>query len=196
MTQETPHLIQKIERGLELPDGFLVRLLNERDDWSFIIKTHALVESAVNHALVAKLRKREVSNVIARLALSNESTGKLALVKSLGLLEREHRTFIRWLSELRNHIVHDVRNVDFQLNAYADELDSREPRLFRKRFGAIFKQTSSESLVAPGVPERRTIIWASASAIAGLCYVVKSREDLDIKIEQYQIESFENFIKL
>ena len=89
MTQETPHLIQNIERGLELPDGFLIRLLNERDDWSFIIKTHALVESAVNHALIAKLRKREVSKVIARLDLSNESTGKLALVKSLGLAQQE-----------------------------------------------------------------------------------------------------------
>ena len=196
MTQETPHLIQNIERGLELPDGFLIRLLNERDDWSFIIKTHALVESAVNHALIAKLRKREVSKVIARLDLSNESTGKLALVKSLAFSSASiARSFVGSPNSATT-LCTTFETSTSSMNAYAEELDSREPHLFRKRFGAMFKQTTGESLLAPGVPERRTIIWASASVIAGLCYVVKSKEDLDIKIEQYQIESFENFMKL
>jgi len=196
VTEQQPNLIQRIERGLQLPDDFLVGLLNERDDWSFVIKTHALIELAVNHALIATLRKPEVSKVIERLELSNQATGKLALIKSLALLDKEHRSFIRWLSELRNHLVHDARNVAFDLDRYGNDLDRKEANLFNKRFGGIFKQPTGDSGVAVGVSQRRAVMWASACAIAGLCYVAKSKEELDAELERYRIESFNNFFDL
>jgi len=40
------------ETELGLPDGFLQRLRNSDDDWSFIIKVHALMEASVSYLLV------------------------------------------------------------------------------------------------------------------------------------------------
>jgi hypothetical protein len=45
-----PKNIKDIERDLGLPIGFLVTL-KEEDDWSFIIKLHALFEAAYSHLL-------------------------------------------------------------------------------------------------------------------------------------------------
>ncbi len=38
--------LQELELDLGLPKGFCIKLLEE-DDWSFVIKLHALLESAV-----------------------------------------------------------------------------------------------------------------------------------------------------
>ena len=43
-------VLQVLESELNLPPQFLERLRLE-DDWSFVIKTHALVEAAVSHQL-------------------------------------------------------------------------------------------------------------------------------------------------
>jgi len=51
-----------LEKELELPHRFIFRL-TEEDDWSFIIKTHALIEAALTNQLsssIIRLRFWEV----------------------------------------------------------------------------------------------------------------------------------------
>ncbi len=43
--------LSALEIDLHLPSGFVMRLLDE-DDWSFVIKLHALFEAALTCALV------------------------------------------------------------------------------------------------------------------------------------------------
>ncbi len=42
-----------LEQNLNLPSGFLERLVEE-DDWSFLIKSHAVVEAALTHLITSR----------------------------------------------------------------------------------------------------------------------------------------------
>ena len=52
----------------------------DENDWSFVIKLHALVEAAVAHLLTEQLSRPELSDLFAHLDISNKTTGKAAFV--------------------------------------------------------------------------------------------------------------------
>src|SRR5436190_1607259 len=82
---------------------FLSELV-DHDDWSFVIKAHALIEVAVTQMLVQCLGDVRLSDFIERLPLSDGRTGKIVATKQLDLLSDSHRKFIHWFSELRNRL--------------------------------------------------------------------------------------------
>jgi hypothetical protein len=114
--------IEEMETAYGLAPGF-VRGLYSEDDWSFVIKGHALIEAAVSGLLTAKVGSTELSPIFQRLELSNKETGKLAFVKALSLLSGEYTGFIRKFSELRNDLVHNVRNTSFVFGSYIAALE-------------------------------------------------------------------------
>ena len=130
------------EERLKIKKGFYVGLLLEKDDWSFIIKLHALVEAALSHLLAELIglavkdylpdeKKPEgLEEVFSWLELSNKRTGKVAFVKALDIFPKEHRRFIHSPSELRNQLVHDVRNVSFSFSEYLEGLDKEKRNAF------------------------------------------------------------------
>ena|SRR5437660_11669723 len=77
----------RLEHDSGLPSGFCLALLQE-NDWSFVIKLHALLETAVSQLLVHALGGEELVDVFSALEMSNTKTGKLAFVKTLGLLPK------------------------------------------------------------------------------------------------------------
>src|SRR5208283_2682599 len=93
-------LLEPLETKLNLEKGFFFKITDE-DDWSFIIKLHALIEAAVSHLLTDVLGREELSDVFAELEMSNKKRGKLAFVRALNLLDEDDRRFISKLSELR-----------------------------------------------------------------------------------------------
>src|SRR6266852_4096201 len=93
--------LRNLEHDLGIPPGFCLKLRQD-DDWSFVIKLHALIECAAAEQLTRTLRRKELADTFSRLALSNLKTGKLALIKALNLLPSAHIQFIRNFSELRN----------------------------------------------------------------------------------------------
>jgi hypothetical protein len=74
--------INELEIDLGVDVGFFESLLNE-DDWSFVIKLHALLEAATGHLLVEHFDDKRLEEVIAHLEMSNQRTGKIALLKSM-----------------------------------------------------------------------------------------------------------------
>jgi len=106
-----------LERSLGLPDGFCFKLQTE-DDWSFVIKLHALFECAVAELVTHGLGRKELADVFSWLELSNKKKGKLAFVRALGLMPLQHVQFVWNLSELRNHMAHNVRNITMGLTDY------------------------------------------------------------------------------
>jgi hypothetical protein len=56
-----------------------------------------------------------LASVISRLELSGKTTGKVAFLTKLKLIGADTRRYISTLSELRNSLVHDVRNHEFSL---------------------------------------------------------------------------------
>jgi hypothetical protein len=122
-----------IEQELLLPAGFFGALLTE-GDWSFIIRIHALLEAAVTHLLVENAQDPRLRKVYEALPLSNLRTGKLAFVRSLDLLNPQMVNFVAKLSELRNRVVHDVRNVTFSFAEYVAGLSEDQQRDFKRAF--------------------------------------------------------------
>lgn len=117
--------ILELESKVGVPENFF-RSLTQADDWSFVIKLHALFEAACTHLLLFPFKEPNLSEVFSRLELSNKTTGKIAFLTNLGLLSKENRRFISSLSELRNSLVHDVRNAEFSLKAMVESLDASE----------------------------------------------------------------------
>ena len=129
MDQETREAVRVMEKQLGLPTGFFVRLHDE-DDWSFVIKLHALMEAAVTYLLAEHFGDQRLGKFFDRLEMSNPRVGKLALLNELDLLPSEARTFLQKLSELRNNRVHDIREVGFDLERYILSLPSGKVKAF------------------------------------------------------------------
>ena len=129
--------VRDIETRIGVRAGFFDELKAE-DDWSFIIKSHALIEAACAELLTEYVGSRELLDPFSRLELSNKKSGKIAFLKSLGLLDDDERRFVSSLSELRNILVHNVSNVAFDLAAHIESLDKKQRRSFAKSFGYAF----------------------------------------------------------
>lgn len=99
---------------LGIPDSFLERLLTD-DDWTFIIKLHAMIEGALNHVIPRFFDNSGLHKIIARLETSNPKTGKVAFAKACGLLPANAIKFIQYLSELRNLCAHEPKNFLFNI---------------------------------------------------------------------------------
>jgi hypothetical protein len=119
--------ILELESKIGVPENFFRALCNE-DDWPFVIKLHALFEAACTHLLLFHFKEPDLSSIFSRLELSNKTTGKIAFLGALELLNKDNRRFISILSELRNSLVHDVRNAQFSLAGMVMSLDAPEIR--------------------------------------------------------------------
>ena len=98
------------------PSAAIARM-DKDDDWTFLIKIHALLEAALNTLLLCKVDKR-LRSFVERLDTGSIDSGKLAWIKALGLLSAEQMQFVRLVSPIRNRIVHDVRHIEFSFEQW------------------------------------------------------------------------------
>lgn len=125
--------ILELESKIGVRENFFKDLVTE-DDWSFVIKLHALFEAACTHLLLFHFKEPELTDVFARLELSNKSTGKIAFLGKLELLGKDNRRLVATLSEMRNSLVHDVRNAEYSLETMVAGLDSAALKQFALAF--------------------------------------------------------------
>lgn len=109
--------------ALEAKFEFLEALLKE-NDWSFVIKLHALIEAVTTQIILSNVDDERLRATIERLPLSDDEIGKLRIAKDLGLYTKSQRAFIRRMSMVRNKIVHNLENLDFRFSEYVTGLDS------------------------------------------------------------------------
>lgn len=126
-------LLRELEVSIGTKSGFFKKLLDE-DDWSFVVKLHAFFEAVCTHLLLFHFKEPELDNIFSRLELSNKTTGKLAFLDKLELIRKEDRRLISSLSELRNNLVHDVRNSEFSLNDYVSGLTKKNTEILAVTF--------------------------------------------------------------
>lgn len=183
--------VRRIEHDLGLQDGFLESLRKE-DDWSFVIKTHALLEAAIGHILCKTLKRDELSEVFSFLELSDKRKGKIAFISALNLLQKPDRRLISSLSELRNMLVHDVKNTQFHLQEHVDGLDPEAFKTFTKSFNSF---SSGEKVIFEGkesTPEQmfkrdaKTAVWWSAMVTLAIIYQVREIDRLKNKAEKLE----------
>jgi hypothetical protein len=141
--------ILNLEQKVGLESGFFAALYDE-DDWSFVIKLHALMEAACTHLLMFHFNEPALVDVLSRLELSGKTVGKTVFLGKLGLLGKEYRRFISALSELRNDLVHDIRNSRFTLHEFVASLDLTA----QKNFAISFSPFESVVRSFPDLPAK------------------------------------------
>lgn len=145
--------IIRLQSKLSLPDDFFKNLLEE-NDWSFIIKLHALLEGACSKLLVFHFNEPKIEKVISRLELSDTTTGKLAFLKELGLLGSEGLKYIITLSMFRNKLVHNIQNYDVDLKEMVSDLDKNQKKSFAIAFSPFETTIRSFDKLDLPKPER------------------------------------------
>lgn len=172
-----------LEEDLKIEPGFLNKL-NDEDDWSFVIKSHAFLEAALSHLISEALSEAALHDVFANIETSNNKSGKLAFIKALDLLDDEARRFIRALSELRNSLVHDIGQVGFSFEDYVASLEKQQKVNFVRSFGYFANgdnfelggQSLSTKEFMLKSPKRGT--WFSVMALCSVIYLVKGNVKL------------------
>jgi hypothetical protein len=113
--------IHHFELRLGLRPGF-VSELRRQDDWSFIIRSHALLEAGLAQLLAHQFGEPEGLLEFCSGMPTGGKYGKLGFAEELKLVDRSTIQFIRALGLIRNHIVHKISDIDFELRAYMQGL--------------------------------------------------------------------------
>lgn len=110
-------VIPSLEHDVGVEPGFFGALLHE-NDWSFVVKLHALLEAVLTRVLADVIGRPELVPVFSFVEMSDARRGKVVFARALNLLDDGERGFIMKLSELRNNFAHDVRNIGKTLGTF------------------------------------------------------------------------------
>jgi hypothetical protein len=125
--------LQNIEDRLGLVAGFVQGLMEETDDWAFIIKTSVVVESALGQVLSASLIGDSLDRHIHSLPMDGR-TGKIQLAQDLSLLGPKSAVRFRALCAVRNDFVHGLKVLRLSIPEYFSRMPEADFDLLVKRF--------------------------------------------------------------
>ena len=103
--------VTQYEGQLGVPAGFILGLLVEADDWSFVLKLHGVLEGALNKKLLELIGRPALEQPFRRLQMRT----MISFAEALEAMSGKSVSFLEGLGELRNQLVHDVSNVAFDL---------------------------------------------------------------------------------
>lgn len=167
-TNEWHAALNSIEAYYDIGNGFFLRLLKE-DDWSFVIKAHALVEAAVSQLLTHHAGDSRLAKIFEQFEHANTRTGKLAFTQALQLLNDDEHHFLRNFAKLRNDLVHNVRNVRFLFTGYIAAMDKNQRSAFTKwaTYWVAPEDRSAWSESATRDPKH--VLWVATLVFVGEC---------------------------
>ncbi len=164
--------LRVLEEDLDLGSGFLVRLWAEENAWSFVIKAHALLETALSQLLAGHLLDRRLDQVVQNLPVGGK-VGKVAFLKATGLLTKDEESFINDFSRLRNALVHNVHSTRFDFQTFL-ATDADHGRQLAKSAAAFGDTPDVRHRYEDDFPRKpRHLLW-----LATLFVVAKSRKAL------------------
>lgn len=169
---------ERLESLLGLPHDFVLHLLQE-DDWSFVIKGHAVVEAAITHLLVGRLDST-MAPFAERLPLGGRQ-GKLELVTAFKLLPDDCVRFIRRLAELRNTLIHGKSAFRFELTTYVQGLPPGERATLVKHLAAAVGVGADPDLLGSGGTflsrePKMAFAWAIFGVLAQALFAIAPEE--------------------
>jgi hypothetical protein len=139
------------EQRLNLPTLTYYKLLNEENDWTFILRIHVLFEGVLQRVVKHVLQFPEghavaapgVTGVHKHANIENWENAtyraKLDLALKIQVLEPDYYVYLLELGRLRNRIVHNLNYFNFDLSEYTSRLSPEQWKRFNKAFGAGWK---------------------------------------------------------
>ena len=192
MADNFNEVLNNLGGAFGLPENFLLELVKE-DDWSFIIKSHALLEAAISQLLTHRIGDQRLLPVFELLELGNVKTGKLAFVKSMGLLPHKSLLFIRWLSEVRNKLVHKIENVNFDISKYISGFDKNQIKKFSECIYQFLEVTDSSTEIEELTRRGKANIWYSTIVLVAEAHDAISEAKLEKDFIDEQLRLLKEF---
>lgn len=181
----------RFEGELGLPEGFL-RALAKENDWSFVIKLHALYEAALSNVVVHRLGHDALDGPMAAM----EMKVKIDFATALGLIGSREKTFITFLSRLRNRCAHNVRDAaTFSLRSAVDAMDKNQKANFVNAvFGADEDAAKGEhKQVVLQYP--KIFLWHVGIAILALLSVTKEKDRVARELQEEEKRLLATYMK-
>ena len=178
MNAEPTNSAEKLLACVGLPPDFVLALVQE-SDWSLIIKLHAVFEAVIASLIVKQLKTPDVEEVVSHLDFNNVKSGKVAFARALGLIDSREVAFLRGLSELRNALVHDIKNMQFNLREHVRSLDDPRLKKFKSEFGASVCALENGGCMYTELLERKPtqiVLLAAYSCLLMLQFNVSAKD--------------------
>ena len=156
--------LRTLARILGLREGFLIELFADPNDWSFVVKAHAFLESVTCTLLAMHLRRKELESVLAEKV---EMHARIEMTKALGITSSSDRKVMHALGTLRNRLVHNARDTAFTFAEYFNNKDAK------KNFCDTFGQTWPDPMPNTNPPISRADYVASEPKLAVFVAVLK-----------------------
>lgn len=189
--------IGEFEKRVGLPTGF-VYSLSQEDDWTFVIKIHALYETALTHILVTTFGNQKLRATLAEISMAD----KLNFTSACSLFDKEDRGMLRALSNLRNKLVHSVDQVAFSFSTYLSDQNRK------KQFLESFRQVWPDPIILPGdiqaerdafvIENPRITVWLWCQKILANVYLedeLRRLREESTALNQEQAETFRKLLK-
>lgn len=192
-TAEQLDIVEESEPLLGLEKGFFRKLLSE-DDWSFVIKTHALIESALTRLIETTVRPEPLGEFVTTFDLSGGRHSKVELLRRCDLIEDPEAKFVRGLSKIRNRLVHNVRYTSCDLSKFVnDHFSANEKDDFVKNTCCIFTEHKDDlarrsEACADVLKRPKRYIWLCALHVTAMATLRTQSAESDAKIAASQAE--------
>ena len=153
--------LDKISADINKNNDFLFELLND-NDWSFVIKAHALLETIITELIVCKIEETKLKPLIDKIPLHDTQVSKIKILKTYDLITKEQETFIKTLSEIRNMIVHKFENINFSFSEYVAGLDKNQKKSWKNKIVWFeYSDKTSNDMKNLSLTNPKNAIWFS-----------------------------------
>jgi len=184
----------RFEEELGLPSGFL-KALGKEDDWSFVIKMHALFEAALTHVIVHRLGHDALDGPLTRMAMS----GKIEFAAALDIINSLTKQYITVLSQFRNKCAHNVREAaTFNLRQAVEAMDKNQKANFVKAIlgpaGADSKEEEDHKQVVLRYP--KLFLWHAGIAILARLSLTKQKDTVERELVEQEKRLLDSYMEL
>jgi hypothetical protein len=179
--------IKKFEERASLPKDFVWRMMDD-DDWSFVIKLHACFEASLSWMINVELRRSELAAFVSKLPMHGEQSSKIAIARTLNLIDKRDIPFLQWFSELRNRLVHRIENIGFTFKEEFTPFDKPASsaaikHLFRSHWDATISMQEFRDLFAN---DPKYVVWATGVSALAVFEVTSETMDLKHQTKRHQ----------
>ena len=153
--------IGKFAQQLRMPELSLLAIPDDTD-WTFLLKTHAVLEAASCEAIRRRVRQPAVHSVLLSLPFAQ----RVSILRDLGFVSEEQIRFIKRLSKLRHTAVHSIDNFDFTFANHLSSLSKQERITTIHDLTLVGRPGKLGELHSGFAAEARMIVFVSVIALA------------------------------
>lgn len=161
---------------------------SDGDDWSFVIKTQTLIESAVTNAVLTKIGEDGLRKIFQNMPLVGDTVSKLSFSKDLGLTTSAQRRFITIMASLRNQLAHNPDYAAFTFDSYVLSLDTDRRKEWQQAIPWFAESPDSKKVwTQHTLKNPKSVIYIASFMLIGILELSAAEFSVLKKIDELSI---------